>query len=88
MEEPTIFCPGCGNKSIVLEWYEYAPRRALGYAKCGRCGTLDFKILNGRILTTLQADPGENMSSTEEQIYGLTGYEPEIREDLKEVNPA
>lgn len=88
MEEPKIFCPECGNKAEVIEWYEHEPGRCLGYARCPNCGTLDFKMLNRRIFTILQKDPEENEEYTEEALYGLTGYEPEIGEDLPKENPA
>jgi len=79
MEEPKIFCPECGKKATVMEWFEYEPGKSVGYARCPKCGTLDFKILNRRIITMLQPDPEE---TEEERMYGLAGYEPEIGEDL------
>ena len=45
MEEPNIFCPECGKKATIIEWFEYEPNKSIGYAKCLKCGTLDFKIL-------------------------------------------
>jgi len=83
MEEPNIFCPECGKKATIIEWFEYEPNKSIGYAKCLKCGTLDFKILNRRIITMLQPDPEETEENTEERMYGLAGYEePEIWEDL------
>ena len=88
IEEPKIFCPECGEKATVIEWFEYDPGKCLGYAKCSRCGTLDFKMRNGRIITILQHDTEETEEMTEDMLYGLTGYEPEIPEDLPAENPA
>ncbi len=83
-EEPTIFCPECGEKATVIEWFEYDPGKGLGYAKCSRCGTLDFKIRNRRIISILQPDPDETEDNTEDMMYGLATYEPEIGDDLPE----
>lgn len=33
MEEPKIYCPICGRKATVIEWFEYDPDKSLGYAK-------------------------------------------------------
>lgn len=88
MNEPKIFCPECGNQAEVIKWFEYDPGHFLGYARCEQCGTLDFKIRNGRIITILQHDTEETEAMTEEMLYGLTGYEPEIPEDLPKENPA
>ena len=46
MKEPKVFCPKCGEKTTVIEWFEYEPGKGLGYAECPECGTLDFKIRN------------------------------------------
>ncbi|MBR6410889.1 MAG: hypothetical protein IKS35_05865 [Clostridia bacterium] len=82
MEEPRIFCPECGEQAIVIEWFEYDPRKIIGYAKCAGCGTLDFKILNRRIITMLQPDPEETGEIPDDRMVGLSGYEPELAEDL------
>jgi hypothetical protein len=82
MEEPKIFCPECGEKATVIEWFEYDPRKCVGYAKCANCGTLDFKILNRRIITLLQPDPEESGEDLDDRMVGLAGYEPEFTEDL------
>ena len=76
-KEPRIFCPKCGEKATVIEWFEYDPGKGLGYAKCPCCGTLDFKMRNGRIISILQPDPEEAEDSTEEAMYGLSGYDSE-----------
>ena len=44
MEEPKVFCPKCGEKTTVIEGFEYEPGKGLGYAECPECGTLDIKI--------------------------------------------
>ena len=82
MEEPRIFCPECGEQAIVIEWFEYDPRKIIGYANCAGCGTLDFKILNRRIITMLQPDPDETGEIPDDRMVGLSGYEPELAEDL------
>ena len=82
-EEPTIFCPECGEKATVIEWFEYDPDKSLGYGKCLRCGTIDFKIQNRRVITMIQPDPDENEENPDDMMYGLAGYdEPEVWEDL------
>jgi len=82
MEEPKIFCPECGEKATVIEWFEYDPKKIIGYAKCAGCGTLDFKIVNRRIITMLQPDPEEADANPDDRMVGLSGYEPELTEDL------
>ena len=82
MEEPKIFCPECGKQATVIEWFEYEPKKVIGYAKCDGCGTLDFKILNRRIITMLQPDPEESAENPDDRMVGLSGYEPEFTEDL------
>jgi len=82
MEEPKIFCPECGQQATVIEWFEYDPRKIIGYAKCAGCGILDFKILNRRIITMLQPDQEEAGEIPDDRMVGLAGYEPELVEDL------
>jgi hypothetical protein len=82
MEEPKIFCPECGEQATVIEWFEYDPKKTIGYAKCAGCGTLDFKILNRRIITMLQSDQEETGEIPDDRMVGLAGYEPELVEDL------
>ncbi len=86
--EPTIFCPKCGEKATVIEWFEFDPGKGLGYAKCPCCGTLDFKMRNGRIISFLQPDPNEAEENTEETMYGLAAYDPEDGIELPEASLA
>ena len=88
MEEPKVFCPKCGEKTNVIEWFEYEPGKGLGYSECPNCGTLDFKMRNGRIISILQPDPDETEENTEETMYGLSAYDPEDGIELPEASPA
>ena len=49
LKEPKIFCPKCGKRATIIEWYEFDPGRALGYGNCPRHGALDFRIGNNKV---------------------------------------
>ena len=79
MKEPKVFCPKCGEKTTVVEWFEYEPGKGLGYAECPECGTLDFKIRNGNIISVLQPEP-EKDEGDEAWLLDLAEYDREIED--------
>ncbi len=80
MEEPKVFCPKCGEKATVIEWFEYEPSKGLGYAECPGCGMLDFKIRNGNIISVLQPEPEEQEESDETWLMDLEDYCKEVED--------
>ena len=80
MEEPKVFCPKCGEKTNVIEWFEYEPGKGLGYSECPNCGTLDFKIRNGNIISVVQPEPEEPEENDESWLAYIEEYYKEIEE--------
>ena len=84
-KEPEIFCPQCGSKAYVIIWFTDEPGTGLGSANCSRCGGIDFKIRNNRVVESFLTDPTEFVEC-EEDLLSKEEYDRELMEYMLEQN--
>ncbi len=84
-KEPEVFCPQCGLKTLVVVWFSDEPGMGLGSANCPRCGGIDFRIRNGRVVDSVLADPTE-FEEHREDLLSREEYDRELTEYMLEQN--
>ena len=83
--EPEIFCPQCGAKAFVVIWFTDEPGTGLGSANCSRCGGIDFRVRNNRVVESVLANPAE-YEECEEDLLSREEYDRELTEYMLEQN--